>query len=568
MKPERSAVTVLSALTVLGCFLLPAQAADNAPGGVQWTQMQDLDPTKTSNNRPIKDKWAVVIGASKFLAKRLNTPQEFDVAARNFYNYLIDPNGGRFQKSHVKLLVNSDATSRNIQSALGDGYLSKVGTPDDLVVVFVAARAFPTTDANTYLCAYDAAMGDIPGSCVSVNQITNLLQKIQSKRVVLILEASGSGAAEASQGAKALTTPRQNVDLDNLKLGDGYIVLSSSGKNEVTWGTEFSKNLIAALRENNGLTSLQTAFATAKTATEKTTASDINRANKQSPQIRWQWKGNDLVIGAPPTASSESGLQSVMAAEAHYLKAIQALQSGNVSLAQAEFEAALKDDPFYADAIADYGGLFYMQGLYDKAAEKFAQAIDARPDDILNRLNYARVLSKLNKKDESLKELLKAYEINSKAKDVLTALADTMSKRDETEKSLQYLNEALAVSPNDPDLYTRIGVILCKQGDINSAIEHAQKAISIDSKCAKAYLTLGNFYLGIKETDKAVETYRNGLMVEPNNADFHLYLGQALAAKNQETEAAAEYKMFLELCSSNDPRAEDTRKRLSDLGKI
>jgi hypothetical protein len=65
--------------------------------GVQWTKIQDLNPNATSTNRPIKQKWAVVIGAAKFKEKRLDgVDAKMDLAARNFAAYLKDPNAGRF----------------------------------------------------------------------------------------------------------------------------------------------------------------------------------------------------------------------------------------------------------------------------------------------------------------------------------------------------------------------------------------------------------------------------------------------------------------------------------------
>ena len=84
---------------------------DKAPAaGVEWTKIQDLNPNATATNRPIKQKWAVVVGASKFQESRLNGMDDrMDEAARNFSAYLIDPNGGRFPESHVKTLINSSA---------------------------------------------------------------------------------------------------------------------------------------------------------------------------------------------------------------------------------------------------------------------------------------------------------------------------------------------------------------------------------------------------------------------------------------------------------------------------
>ena len=110
------------AFTLNGARVLAATADVNkAPAsGVQWTKIQDLNPNATSTNRPIKQKWAVVIGAAKFKEKRLDgVDAKMDVAARNFAAYLKDPNAGRFPESHVKTLINSEATRQNIINNFG-----------------------------------------------------------------------------------------------------------------------------------------------------------------------------------------------------------------------------------------------------------------------------------------------------------------------------------------------------------------------------------------------------------------------------------------------------------------
>src|ERR1700729_2352640 len=86
----------------------PSYAEDNPPKPYEWTKIQDLKPNASATNRPVKQKWAVVIGASKFKEKRLNgDEQSMDAAAKQFYDYLLDDRGGRFAANHAKLLLNS-----------------------------------------------------------------------------------------------------------------------------------------------------------------------------------------------------------------------------------------------------------------------------------------------------------------------------------------------------------------------------------------------------------------------------------------------------------------------------
>ncbi|MBK9206318.1 MAG: hypothetical protein IPL73_28675 [Candidatus Obscuribacter sp.] len=105
----RKVTLLILGVTAVTALPLAAFAKDNtdmtAPAkGVEWTKIQDLNPNATATNRPIKQKWAVVIGAAKFKEPRLNgMDSKMDIAARNFVTYLKDPNGGRFPESHVKL---------------------------------------------------------------------------------------------------------------------------------------------------------------------------------------------------------------------------------------------------------------------------------------------------------------------------------------------------------------------------------------------------------------------------------------------------------------------------------
>ncbi len=87
-------LALLLLLTMSQCLstAMTALAADNsdlstAPAsGVNWTKIQDLNPNAKSLNSPVRQKWAVVIGASKFKESRLDSSDEkMAQAAKTFY---------------------------------------------------------------------------------------------------------------------------------------------------------------------------------------------------------------------------------------------------------------------------------------------------------------------------------------------------------------------------------------------------------------------------------------------------------------------------------------------------
>ncbi|MBC8000320.1 MAG: tetratricopeptide repeat protein, partial [Leptolyngbya sp.] len=66
-------------------------------------------------DRPVKDKWALIVGISKFKNNTLNLKYP-SKDAKDFYDYLVAD--GKFQKDHVKLLLDEQATRGNILSEL------------------------------------------------------------------------------------------------------------------------------------------------------------------------------------------------------------------------------------------------------------------------------------------------------------------------------------------------------------------------------------------------------------------------------------------------------------------
>ncbi|PWU01572.1 MAG: hypothetical protein C5B53_02760 [Candidatus Melainabacteria bacterium] len=566
----RFLLIVLAFISQLGLKGLAAQesATPPAPGpapGVEWTTIEDLKPEARATNRPIKQKWAVVVGLGKFKEKRLDYGMNLDKAASAFYDYAVDPQCGRFQKDHVRLLLNSESTSQNILSSLGKPWLGSLAGPDDLVVVFISTLGFPTTDGGSYLCAYDCALDNVYGTCISIqNLMSTLKQNVKADRILLVLQACYSGNAELDAGAKSLLTS-YNLDIDKVNLGKGYIILSSSRPDQMTWGDAFSTDLIQALKENNGMVPLKDAFENARIKTEKETAS-LNK--KQTPVMKSDWQGKDLVLGIPPVeavSNIPSGVLNYLSAESHYLKANRAVAAGNLDEAKSEYELALATDPDYADAISDYGTLYSLKGDWAKAAEQYKRAISIRPDDSLFHANYARTLAKLGQTDDCLSELEKAYKLNPKDRVVLQALSDMYVHQHNISGASDLMKQAVTLYPGSAKLHDRFSYILAQAGDFDSAVGQAQEAVKLDPALTSAHLNLGASLLLKGDTDKALSAYKEACQLSPENADVHYCLSKVLEKTGDIEGTRGELTQFLKLCSPDDPRAAKEKAHLAEL---
>ncbi len=526
---------------------------------VEFTQMQDLNPDAPADNRLVKQKWALVVGISKFKEGRLNplnsAESEMDRSAKEFYDYLIDPQAGRFSEKHVKLLLNSNATRQRIISAISDGFLGSAVGPDDLVIIYFASNAFPSTDGSTYLCAYDCALDNVYGSCISMQNLMSTLKKnLRSDRIVLVLQAAYSGAASLESGAKALFGA-YNLDIEKLALGKGYIILSSSRPDQITWGSSFSRNLIAALKKENGLIGLQKAFALARDETEKETLSkDPDRV--QSPVWKSAWSGNELVIGTPPVekiSELPADLLKFQSAEAQYLLATQALNSAKLDEALKHYEAAVKINPEYGDALADYGAALCLKNEWSQAAIYYAKAVAAQPEDALFHLNYARVLGELGELEQCKKELERAYELNPKDLTVIKALSNVHLAR-EPQKAVELLKEALELYPANALLHERLSYAYARTGEAELALAQALESVRLDAGSASAQMTLGSalYYKG--SFKEAARAYKEVSRIDPKNIDAYYYLSRALLKSGDKIGSELAMKEFLRLAPESDPR--------------
>jgi Flp pilus assembly protein TadD len=544
----------------------PAALSQDAPANLRWTKTQDLNPNAAPSNTPIKQKWAVVIGVGRYKEPRLNNEERPDEGAEEFYEYLIDEHGGRFDPQHVKLLVNHEATQQGIAAALGKDWAGGLAGPDDLVVVYVATNSFPTTDGNTYLCTYNTALDNVYSTCLSMRTLMDMLKKnIKAGRIVLVLQSSYSGAVDLGSGAKA-AFKSYNMNPAQMSLGKGYVLVSSSQPDQMSWGNIFTSNFVKSLREKDGLIALPDAFEKARDLTRQETTNQPGK-RVQTPVMKSEWRGQDIVLGVPPLQQGPipEAVTKHLGAESHYLKANQFVEAGKQQEAAAEYEQAISTDPHYADALADYGALLALKSDWQKSAEMYKRALAENTNDPLFHANYARVLNRLGDADECKKELETAYQLNRKDRNVLVALSDRCLKVGESDRSVVLLREALELFPQDSSLHNRLSQALAERGDLDDSVVEAQEAVKLDPNSLPSRLNLASVLLLNGNAKEAISTYREAITLSPQNADGHYLLGKALDSFGDSSGARQELKKFLELCSTNDQRAISAKQRLEEL---
>jgi hypothetical protein len=276
------------------CFLAAVFLANPA-----WSQTAGDSSTAAT---PVGDKWALVIGISKFADSGMNlTFPAKD--AKDFANYLVQ--GAGFAPDHVRVLINEQATRERILSNLGDTWLPRVALSDDLVVIFVSSHGSQSSldvGGLNYIVAHNTNAKELYATGIPIQELCRIVrERVRSKRVVIVLDACHSGSANPA--AKGLTR-QSNFNADLIAQGTGQLVICSSEPGQTSWESRnysnsvFTRQLIDCLKQTQDSTGIIGTFNHLRRNVEAEVARD--RGEAQTPVIKNYWSGSDISLAIKP----------------------------------------------------------------------------------------------------------------------------------------------------------------------------------------------------------------------------------------------------------------------------
>ncbi len=249
------------------------------------------------------DKWALVIGISKFKDAGIPPLKYASKDASDFGGYLI--NEANFSADHVKILTDSNANRQAILGAVSQ-WLRKRVLPDDLVVVYLSTHGSAPDDlvnGVNSIIASDTELDNVIGTGITMQDFSRMIKSlVHSDHVLILADACHSGTLDVA--GKGLSR-QSNMDLENLPTLPGQTVVSSSEKNQRSWESDkyhnsiFTRRLMEGLRKDGQETRLQDAFTYMKT---KVAQDALNEHGElQTPVLKsagslWQ----NLALAMPP----------------------------------------------------------------------------------------------------------------------------------------------------------------------------------------------------------------------------------------------------------------------------
>jgi len=281
-------------------------------------------------------KWAIIIGLSRFMDSRITPLSYTEKDALAMYEYLTDPNVGRFMKDQVFLLTNDRATTFNIKIAIDT--VSKHALPEDMVVIFLSTHGTPgrmDVEGVGYLVTYDTLADSLYATAFNMSELVMAVnRRIKAKTVVTLADACYSANSFKSirflelKGAKDLVVesaseniPQEMVKsaletegfgmgqstVQALSSGTGRVFITSSRASERSWESDqlehgfFTYYLLKILKQNKGMISVQKAFD--YLAEELPQAVMKEKGYPQNPVIGMASVHGDIFLGVEPAGS-------------------------------------------------------------------------------------------------------------------------------------------------------------------------------------------------------------------------------------------------------------------------
>ncbi len=273
-----------------------------------------------------------------------------------------------------------------------------------------------------------------------------------------------------------------------------------------------------------------------------------------------------LEIKFPPQALREltRGGSSVSSASLSYLRGRGYLQryenAGNLDMAIALFERALREDPLYGLAYAGLGEAYWRKYEVTKKAQwsqvaldNCTRAIQLDEQLVSAHLSLGVIHAGSNRYQNAIEEFQKVLKFDSLNVEAYRSLANAYQALGHTSQAETTYQKAIKVRPNYPAGYSHLGAFYYRQGRFEETVAQFERVIKLAPENHRGYNNLGGVYIQLGRPLDAEEMFKRSLESEPDYATYSnlgtLYFFEVA----RYADAALTYEKALEL-DSNDYR--------------
>jgi len=455
---------------------------------------------------PLEDRWAVIIGISKYQNSKINLKYP-DNDAEAFKQALLEKS--RFKKEQTKLLLNEAATYENIRRSI-EGWLYNNTGKDDKIIIFFSGHGTQDIDNNKdekdgydeFLVPYDFDENDI-SSAIRDDVFAYWINNLKSDNVLLIFDCCYSGGAARAKGFNHVKT-RGEIKVDSFVEdikelpGEGVALLGASKDNQLSYETgEFNMGVFTHF--------LIDSF-------EK--KSDRNLDDKLT--VHEIYEALRLKVKKYTISKFKREQEPVF------------ISTLNTPYELIFFPIELKDT---SEKIKQEVEKIIWQSTQTRNIErkiellKEAMRLDSSNGRVRMHLAYAYI------EIESYKDALNQYDILLSMDSIYSKgfiffkKSEAHNKMGENQKAIDCAQKAIVLDKNDERYFNHIASLFNKNHNFNEAIDNYLHSININNRQAEPYFELGRLYIKQRKYDDAFSIIERGIKINPDYNEFYYLKG-------------------------------------------
>ena len=232
-------------------------------------------------------------------------------------------------------------------------------------------------------------------------------------------------------------------------------------------------------------------------------------------------------------------------AEARYLAAKIAENSGELRAAFIGYQAAFDEDPNNSSARAALARLYVMAGTPDKSKELVDEGLKLEPQNADLMLIRAALLNQEKKIDEAITVAEAAQKINPNDEMCIALLASLYKQNNQIDKAIGILSDGIKRLPKSYDLLVVLADIQISQNNLDEVKKLIDKIIVLKPKVLSYRVQLAQFLLFRKDPDGAEAVIRQAVKDINDQEDVKLALIDFLWSQRSEEVAINEINTLI-----------------------
>lgn len=223
------------------------------------------------------------------------------------------------------------------------------------------------------------------------------------------------------------------------------------------------------------------------------------------------------------------------------------LKKGDLDLAMADYNEALRLDPNYAFAYHNRGLVYGRKGDQDHAIADYSEAL--RLNRKYTSAYYDRGLAYQNKGDteHAFADYNEAIRLDPKHSYSYNNRGNVYRKMGDLDRAMADYTDSIRFDPKNAIAYYNRGLGYTKKGDMDHAFADYNEALRINPKYAAAYFDRGLAYANKGDVDRALADYSEAINIDPKYVYAYNNRGNVLRTKGQLDRALADYSEAIRL---------------------